>query len=208
MVRTSIRLLITLATIAVPSIAAGQSRSWTPEISIAAGLGHVFRWEDQTYGDRINAAAGVAIAHRSGWAFEWHADRTFGLEPRLAPCGTVNATCVGSAHEGPDKMAVMSFNVRRYFGDGRVRPFLTGGLGVMWSRSLHSVTQVRGSIATNTEFASSDRGFGPDLGAGMRLRLARSWSVETEVRWLDAPWLSRQNLAVTRLLAGATYAIR
>jgi opacity protein-like surface antigen len=99
-------------------------------------------------------------------------------------------------------------SVRRYIGDGRVQPYVTGGLGVMWSRSLHSVTQVRGSIATNTEFASSDRGFGPDLGAGLRLRLARSWSVEMEARWLDAPWLSRQNLAVTRLLAGATYAIR
>jgi hypothetical protein len=51
-------------------------------------------------------------------------------------------------------------------------------------------------------------GFGPDLGAGVRLRVARSWSMETEVRWLDAPWLSRQNLAVTRLLAGVTYARR
>lgn len=208
MMRTTIPLLAALATIAVPAISAAQSRSWTPEISIATGLGHVFRWEDQTYGDRINAGAGVAIAHRSGWAFEWHADRTFGLEPRLAPCGTVHATCVGMAHEGPDKMAVMSFNVRRYFGNGRVRPFLTGGLGAMWSRSLHSVTHVRGSIATISEFASSDRGIGPDLGAGLRIRVAPSWSIDTEVRWLDAPWLSRQNLAVTRLLAGATYAIR
>jgi len=196
-----------LAAVATPASAAGQSRAWTPEISIATGLGHVFRWEDQTYGDRLNAGAGVAMKHQSGWAFEWHADRTFGLEPRLAPCGTVNATCVGTAHEGPDKMAVMSFNVRRDFGGGRVHPFLTGGLGVMWSRSLHSITHVRGPVATVSEFASKDRGFGPDLGAGLRLRVAPSWSVEADVRWLEGAWLSRQNLAVTRLRAGVTYAM-
>ena len=208
MMRVITRGLTVLALTAMPSAAAAQSGSWTPEISLSAGLGHVFRWDDETFGDRIAAGVGVAMVHTSDWAFEWHVDRTFGLEPKQAPCGLVNVTCIGIAHYGPTEMAVMSMSVRRYFGAGRVQPYLTGGLGVMWSRSLHSVTQVRGSIATNTEFASSDRGFGPDLGAGMRLRLARSWSVETEVRWLDAPWLSRQNLAVTRLLAGATYAIR
>jgi opacity protein-like surface antigen len=200
--------LAVVATAAIASGASAQPASWTPEISLGAGLGHVFRWEDQTFGDRITAGGGVAMAHRSGWAFEWHADRTFGLRPKLAPCGLVNVTCVGLAHYGPTRMAVMSMNVRRSFGDGRLQPYLTGGLGAMWSRSLHSVTQVRGSITTNSEFASNDRGFGPDLGAGLRMRVARAWSLEAEVRWLDAPWLSRQNLAVTRLLTGATYAIR
>jgi hypothetical protein len=32
--------------------------------------------------------------------------------------------------------------------------------------------------------------------------------LEAEVRRLDAPWLSRENLAVTRWLAGVIYAIR
>jgi opacity protein-like surface antigen len=208
MVRNSIRLLAAVFIVAVPSITAAQSRAWTPEISIAAGLGHVFRFSDQTFDDRFNAGGSVAVEHRSGWTIEWHADRTSGLSPGLAPCGLVNVACVGSAHEGPTKMVVTSFNVRRYFGDARVRPFLTGGLGVMWSRSLHSVTHVHGSIATISEFATSDRGFGPDLGAGLRVGLARSWSMETAVRWLDAPWLSRQNLAVTRVLVGASYARR
>ena len=193
---------------AMSSTAFAQSASWTPEISLSAGVGHVFRWEDQAFGDRVNAGASVAVVHRSGWAFELHADNTFGLDPLEAPCGLVNVTCMGTAHYGPTRMTVMSINARRYFGDGRLQPYLTGGLGVMWSRSLHSVTHVQGPIAINSEFASSDRGFGPDLGAGLRMRIAPSWSVETEVRWLDAPWLSRQNLAVTRLLAGATYAIR
>ena len=197
-----------LSMMAVAPAAFAQSSSWTPEISLSAGLGHVFRWDDQSFGDRVNAGGGVAIVHRSGWAFEWHADNTFGLEPREAPCGLVTVTCVGIAHDGPAKVVVMSLNARRYFGGGRLQPFLTGGLGVMWSRSLHSITHVQGAVAIVSEFASSDRGFGPDVGAGLRIRFARSWSVEGEVRWLDAAWLSRQNLAVTRLLAGATYAIR
>jgi opacity protein-like surface antigen len=208
MMRTLLPVLTMLSVVAVPAVAGAQSHSWTPEVSVGAGLGHVFRWEDQTFGDRLNAGGGVAIALRSGWAFEWHADHTFGLEPRQAPCGLVNVTCVGSAHEGPTQMTVTSFNVRRYFGDGRVRPFLTGGLGVMWSRSSHSITRVQGSIATISEFATGDSGFGPDLGGGIRVRIARSWSAEAAVRWLDAPWLSRQNLAVTRLLVGASYAMR
>jgi opacity protein-like surface antigen len=208
MMRTMIPLLTLLALAAVPAGAGAQSRSWTPEITLSAGLGHVFRWDDQTYGDRINAGGAVAIAHRSGWAFEWHADRTFGLEPRQTPCAFVNITCFGIPHEGPTKLTVMSLNVRRYFGDGRLQPYLSAGLGVMWSRSLHSQTQVRGPVAAIIDFASEDHGFGPDLGGGLRIRIARSWSAEAEVRWLDAPWLSRENLAVTRLLAGATYAIR
>jgi hypothetical protein len=208
MMRTAIPLLTVLATAVVPAVAVAQSRSWTPEITLSAGLGHVFRWEDQTFGDRFNAGAAVAMVHRSGWAFEWHADRTFGLEPRQTPCAFVNIACFGIAHEGPTKMTVMSLNVRRYFGDGRLQPYLSGGLGVMWSHSLHSQTHVRGPVAAILESASDDRGFGPDLGGGLRVRIARSWSVETDVRWLDAPWLSGENLAVTRLLVGATYAIR
>jgi hypothetical protein len=203
---THIRLVAVLAIAALPSVAEAQSPAWTPEVSVSVGLGHVFRWEDQTYGDRFNAGGGAAVAHASGWAIEWHADRTFGLDPNPAPCGHVNVTCVGSARYGPTSMAVMSINVRYQFDGRRIRPYLVGGLGAMWSRSLHSTTWVRGSVATITESASSDRGFGPDLGAGLRIPIAPSWSMHTEVRWLEAPWLSRQNLAVTRLLAGATYA--
>ena len=200
-------ILVLAAVLRLASPASAQS-AWTAEISVAAGLGHVFRWEDQAFGDRFNAGGGIAIAHRSGWAFEWHADRTFGLEPREAPCGLVHIRCVGAAREGPSKMDVMSLSIRRYFGNGRLQPFLTGGLGVMRSRSFHSVTQIQGPMAMMSEFESRDTGFGPDLGAGLRFRIAPSWSLETEVRWLDAPWLSRQNLAVTRLLTGVTYALR
>ena len=197
-----------IGVILVPTIAHAQGRAWTPEISIGAGLGHVFRWEDRSYGDRTNAGAGVAIVHSSGWAFEVHADRTFGLDPSLAPCGVVNVTCVGVAHEGPTSMTVASINARYHFTKHRLQPYLIGGLGLLWSRSLHSLTQVQGAIAVITELHSRDSGFGPELGAGLRLPIGRGWSVNGELRWLDAPWLSRQNLAITRVVAHATYTVR
>lgn len=201
-----IRVLSLLAVVGVPSIAWAQSGAWTPEIYIGGGLGHVFRWEDRTYGDRANAGGGVGIAHSSGWAFEVHGDWTFGLEPPLAPC-LVNVTCVGVGHDGPTSMTAASINARYHFNKRRLRPYLIGGLGVLWSRSLHSLTQTQGPIAIVTESQSSDRGFGPELGAGLRLPLARGWSLNGELRWLDAPWLSRQNLAITRITTHVTYAV-
>jgi hypothetical protein len=77
---------------------------------------------------------------------------------------------------------------------------------MMWSRSLHSETRVTApSIAVITEHESRDRGFGPELGAGVRLPVTPHLAVSPEVRWLDAPWLSFQNLAVTRLSVRGSY---
>lgn len=198
---------LTIIIAGIPSVVGAQSGIWTPEVSIGGGLAHVFRWDDRSYGDRTNAGAGVAIAHSSGWAFEVHADRTFGLTPRQAPCGLVNVICVGVGHEGPTSMAVAAIDARYHFGKHRLQPYLIAGLGILWSRSMESLTQVEGPIASVTESLSRDRGFGPELGGGLRLPIGHGWSVNGELRWLDAPWLSRQNLAITRLVANVTYAV-
>jgi hypothetical protein len=190
----------------LPSFARAQAAGWTPEVSIGAGLAHVFRWQDQTYGNATNVGGGVAFAHSSGWAIEVHGDRTFGLEPLPAPCG-LNVTCVGEAHYGPTAMSVASINARYRFKGRRLEPYLIGGLGLLFSRSLHSVTHVQGPIAIMTETQSRDSGVGPELGAGLRLPLARGWSLNGELRWLDAPWLSRQNLGITRITAHVTYSV-
>ena len=195
-------------TLAWSTVVEAQSSPWTPELSVGAGLGHVFRWEDQTFGDKGTAGAAVAIAHVSGWAFEIHGDKTFGLEPRRAPCGLVNVECVGVAHDGPTSMATMTIGARFNFGSNRIQPYILGGLGMMWSESLHSLTQVRGPIAIVTEHASSDQGFGPDLGGGVRVALNRFWSVGGELRWLDASWRSRENIAATRMMIGVTAKLR
>jgi hypothetical protein len=79
--------LIAISTLGIPAISWAQGERWTPEMSAAVGLGHVFRFDDETFGNPPNAGAAVAIAHRSGWAFELEVDRVFGLEPKRAPCG-------------------------------------------------------------------------------------------------------------------------
>ena len=191
-----------------PSLTAAQTASWTPELSGSAGLGHVFRWDDQSFGNRANVGGGVAVSHPSGWAIEIAGDRTAGLEPPLVPCGIANVTCVGVGHDGPRSIAVASLTVHYRLRAGRVQPYVFGGLGMMWSRSVHSVTHVQGPIATISESESSDRGFGPDLGAGLRVAIGRGVSISPEVRWLEASWRSRQNLAVTRLQLRVTYSIR
>lgn len=188
-----------------PSLAVAQSSAWTPEFSVAAGIGHVFRWEDQTYGDELNVGGAVTVVHGSRFGLEVEADRMFNLDPRPAPCGLVNVTCVGSGHDGPRSMTVMATTAHYRFTGERVQPYVFGGIGIMWSRSLNSLTQVQGPIAFVTESESRDRGFGPDLGAGLRIAISRHLTVSPELRWLDAPWTSRQNLAVTRLLLRATY---
>jgi len=203
-------LLVTafVSTLALSTRAAAQSSPWTPEVSAGGGLGHVFRWEDQTFGNRVTAGAAIGIAHASGWVIEIHGDKTFGLEPPVAPCGLVNVECVGIAHDGPTSIATMTFGTRFHLGSGRVQPYVLAGLGVMWSESLHSLTQVRGPIAIVSEHASTDHGFGPDLGGGIRAVLTPRWSVSGEVRWLDASWQSRENLAVTRVMIGVSGRLR
>jgi hypothetical protein len=193
---------------AAPAAAAAQTSAWSPELAVSAGLGHVFRWDDQTFGDRVNAGAGVAVAHPSGWVVELQADRTFNLVPRQAPCGVVGVTCVGIGHDGPRSMTVASLVAHYRFRGKWLQPYLIGGLGVMWSRSAHSETRVQGATATISEFESRDRGFGPQLGVGARVPLGRHWSVNPELRWLDAPWLSGENLAVTRVVLTLVYAVR
>lgn len=194
--------------LAVPAVAAAQSPTpptWTPEVSVSGGLGHVFRWEDRTYGDQPDLGGAVTMVYRSKFAIDFGFDRAIGLKPPRAPCGLVNVACVGIAHDGPRSVAVTSITLQYRFAGTRVRPYLLGGVGVLWSKSLHSLTRVQGPIAVVTESASSDRGFGPDLGAGVHVSLGRHLAASPEIRWLDAPWLSRQNLAVTRLVVRVSY---
>lgn len=202
MKRTTV-LAVGLIALAAPTAAIAQT--WMPEVSIAAGTGYVFRYSDEGFGNHWNAGGGAALVHRSGFAIEFEADRTFGLEGKPAPCGIVGVTCVGDVRYGPTSAAVTSVGIQYRLKGERVRPYFTAALGVLWTTSLSTITRVAGSVATTTEIASSDRGFGPDLGAGLRIALAKGLAISPEIRWLDAPWLSRQNLAVTRLTVRTSY---
>jgi opacity protein-like surface antigen len=197
-------LAVVLIALGVPAAAAAQT--WTPEVSIAAGMGYVFRYSDEGFGNHWNAGGGAALVHRSGFAIEFEADHTFGFEGKPTPCGIVGVTCVGEGRYGPTSATVTSVGIQYRLKGERVRPYFTAALGVLWTTSLSSITRVSGSVATISETEeSSDYGFGPDLGAGVRIALTKNLAISPEIRWLDAPWISRQNLAVTRLTVRTSY---
>lgn len=196
--------LIAISTL-VPTLGWAQGNPWTPEVSASVGLGHVFRFDDETFGDRLNAGAAVAIAHRSGLVIELEVDRMFGLDPKPAPCGLVNNTCTGGGRYGPRKAAVVALGVHYRFRGARFQPFLFAGVGALWTTSLHTTTYAGTNPAVMVESESRDRGFGPDLGAGLRIVLSPHLAISPEVRWLAASLLSRENLAITRLGMRATY---
>jgi hypothetical protein len=196
--------LVTISVLSLPALGWGQDR-WTPEVSASVGLGHVFRFDDETFGDRLNAGAAVGIAHRSGLVLEFDAERVFGLDAKPAPCGLVNNTCTGAGRYGPRQATVASLAVHYRFKGTRVQPFLVAGVGMLRTASLHTTTYASTSPAVMVESESRDRGFGPDLGAGLRWMLSPHVVISPEIRWLEASWLSRENLAVTRLGIRTTY---
>jgi opacity protein-like surface antigen len=184
--------------------------AWTPEVSAAAGLGHVFRYRDETYGDEPNLSGAVILRHARGLAFEIEANRTIGLTAGPAPCGVlidgVPATCTGSAREGALAATSLSFNLHYLFTGRRVQPYLLGGLGVLRTRMVSSITTVRDGAATQTEQEDSATGLGPDIGAGLRIPLGTRLTIAPEIRWLEAASLSRHNLAVTRASVRVSFA--
>ncbi len=215
--QTSRRLRIVLpALLLVTGAAAGSSsaqtegsRVWTREATAGIALGHVFRFEDQTFGDQPNVTAGFALLHRTGLGVEVEMNRTLGLTPSPAPCGIViggaPAVCVGNAHDGVRSATIASVSAQYELTERGLRPYLVAGVGVLHTNSVWSRANVVGTQVVLTEEALSDTGVGPDLGAGLRLAPARNVTIRPEIRWLDASLLSRLNLAVTRLSVRVGY---
>ena len=172
--------LIAISTVWFPTLGWAQGDQWTPEVSASVGLGHVFRYDDETFGDSLNAGGAVAIASRSGLVIEFEADRVFGLEPEPAPCGLVNNTCVGGGRYGPREATVASLGVHDRFRGDRIQPFLSAGVGVLWTATLHTTTYGGTRPAVMVESESRDHGFGPDLGAGLRIMLSPHVAISPE----------------------------
>lgn len=197
----------TLASFSPGIIWAQSAAPFNAEMSIGIGVGHVFRNEDQSFGDKLNLSGSAAVVHRSGFALELEGNRTRELNPVPTPCGIVGVTCVGVGHDGPRSVMSVSADLQYRFRKGqRIQPYVLAGLGVMRSISMHSTTRVIGTQATVTEDESSDTGLGPDLGAGVSVRLSNAISISPEIRWLEASLLSRENLAVTRVTLRTAYA--
>jgi hypothetical protein len=175
-----------------------------PAVFGTAGFGNVYRTEDRSFGTELNVGGGAGIEwKRLGLDAEVH--RTFGLTPRIAECGVVNVPCVGSAREGFLEATALSGNVSYFFGGPRVRPYVTGSVGVLWTESVNSLTLVSRTVANISEFQQKDTGLAIGVGFGVDVSLTPALSLRPEFRTYSSTVLSRVNLGLHRGLVGLRY---
>lgn len=175
-----------------------------PVVFGAIGLANVHRTEDQSFGTKTNIGGGIGIEwKRIGLDVEAH--RTMGLEPRSVQCGVVNVACVGSAREGFLDVTILSGNVHYFFGGPRVRPYLTGSVGVLRTESVNSLTIASTTPATLSEFRERHTGLALGVGFGVDIALTRALALRPEFRTYSSVAMSRVNLGLHRGTVGVRY---
>ena len=197
----SLRVGVLLIGTVAHSVAAQDVR---PAVFGAAGVANVYRTEDQSFGSKLNVGVGLGIEWKQiGLDAEVH--RTIGLTPRAVRCAISNVPCVGSAREGFLDATVLSGNVSYVFGGPRVRPFVTGSIGVLWTESVNSLTIVSSAVATLSEFHEQDTGLAIGIGFGLDVPLKPALSLRPEFRTYSSTAMSRVNLGLHRGLVGVRY---
>jgi opacity protein-like surface antigen len=198
---TALRIgLVLISTVANP-VAAQDLR---PTVFGATGVANVYRTEDQSFGTELNVGAGLGIEwKRLGFDAEVH--RTLGLTPRAVQCGLVNVPCVGSAREGFLEATMLSGNISYFFDGTRVRPYVTGSVGVLWTKNVNSLTIVGSTAATLSEFHESDTGLAIGVGFGVDVPLTPAFSLRPEFRTYSSVVMSRVNLGLHRGVIGVRY---
>ena len=198
---TALRIGLVLIGTVVNPVAAQDLR---PAVFGAGAVANVYRTEDQSFGTELNIGAGLGIEwKRLGLDAEVH--RTKGLTPRVVQCAVVNVRCVGSAREGFLEAAMLSGNVNYFFGGPRVRPYVTGSVGVLWTESVNSLTIVSSTAATLSEFHESDTGLAIGVGFGVDVPLRPALSLRPEFRTYSSVAMSRVNLGLHRGAIGVRY---
>lgn len=175
-----------------------HSQPLVPEVFVSIGHGHLFRIEDNPIGSGPNIGAGIGLRHRSGLGFDVELNRTLGLAASTAPCGIANVPCEGSARQGVTGATILSFNMRYEFTRARVRPYLTGGIGPLWSKGFSPTLYASEQRAIFREESWNDTGLAVAFGGGLRIGLTRSLSLQPELRVYNATALSRANLSLFR----------
>jgi opacity protein-like surface antigen len=201
--RTTSLLLCSLL-LASHSALAQTAASTVPvkEVFGSVAQGHLFRFDDQTFGNNLNIGAGFGVRwSKLGMEFDVH--RQLGLTPQLARCGV--ASCTGEAREGVLSSTIASANLFYQFGEAPIRPYVIGGLGAFRSRTVSSVLTIRGTSGTFSEFESSDTSLAVSFGAGLRIAVGRSFSIRPEIRLYDGTALGSENLTLIRTSIGAAY---
>jgi hypothetical protein len=172
------------------------------EIFGSVAQGHLSRFDDRTFGNGLNVAGGAGIRW-SRLGVEFDVNHQLGLTPEIARCGITS--CSGTARQGVLSATIASGNLFYQFGESPVRPYVIGGLGAFWSRSVSSVLTIRGTNGTFSEFETSDTGLAISFGAGLRIAVGKSFSIRPDIRLYDGSLLGRENLTLIRTSIGAAW---
>jgi opacity protein-like surface antigen len=100
---------------------------------------------------------------------------------------------------------MLSGNVSYVFGEPRVRPYVTGSVGVLRTESVNSLTIVGTTAATLSEFHESDTGLAIGVGFGVDVALTPAFSLRPEFRTYSSVAMSRVNLGIHRAALGVRY---
>lgn len=194
----------------------GSEPAWNArprfEIIASAGLGHPFRFEDKGLGNHFNFGVGAEVSVWRGLRIGGEMNRTFGLSASPAKCGVVSAgpghepyPCVGTARNGLGSLTAGSITAAYFFGEGKVQPYVLGGISVMSATQYTSMSMVHGDYVELREREWSSTGIGPTVGVGLRASINKRFSLRPEVRFSDGTSLSGLNLSQWRLSVGVAY---
>jgi opacity protein-like surface antigen len=112
---------------------------------------------------------------------------------------------VGTGHEGVRAATIASANVLYHFSGGRSQPYLTAGIGTLWSKGVSTMTFVRETQAVHTEQEWRDTELALNWSGGVRIFITRAMSLRSEVRFYDSTLRSRVNLSLIRASIGVGY---
>lgn len=197
----------------VPSQDSEQAWTARPKIEVTASIAmaHPFRFRDHGFGNHFNFGVGTEFSIWRGLRIGGEMNRTFGLSPSPAKCGAILAgparplPCIGTAGNGLSSVTAGSFTAAYFFGEGRVQPYLLGGISILNAKGHTSVSIVHEDYVEFREESRSATGIGPTFGAGLRASINRRISIRPEVRFSDGTSLSSLNLSQWRISIGAAY---
>jgi opacity protein-like surface antigen len=219
----SIKILAALGVaLLLPSLAAAQSAEskdkepyWNArprfEIVASVAMGHVFRFKDEGFGNHRNFGIGIEAPVWHKLRIGAEINRTFGFEPTSAKCGSIlfnrdqPMPCTGFAREGVSSANAGSITASYFFGEGRVQPYVVGGLSILDAKEFRSTSIVHPDVVEFRETETRSTGIGLTFGAGLRVSVNRHISIRPEVRFADGTARSTLNLSQWRLSIGAAY---
>ena len=167
-----------LQLVPMPALAQ-ESPSHRLEVFATIGGASVSRYQSETsFGSGPALGMGVAIRWLSRLWLDAEASEIRGLKESVDSAAAVSA--------------VVAYDL---VGSKRARLYLFGGPAMLLTRH----------TADALNAAHNEVGWGLDVGMGVRLALSPRVSIRPELRYLDAPWLSRTNLGLTRASVAMGY---